>query len=132
MSQENVEIVRRSNALLNEGDVDAAIELLDPAVEWVIATEHPEARTLFGRGSVAAYQRDWQRTFADMHFKLDRVIDVGDKVLAVGSVGGTGSESGASLAVPLALVLTLRGGLITRGEEYLKPDEALKAVGLEE
>jgi ketosteroid isomerase-like protein len=132
MSQENVEVVRRSNALVNEGDVDRAIELLDPAVEWIIATEHPEARTLVGRAAVAAYQRDWQGTFADMHFKLDRVIDIGDKVITVGSVGGTASDSGATLAVPLALVLTLRDGLITRGEEYLNPAEALKAVGLEE
>jgi uncharacterized protein len=132
VSQENVEIVRRSNALLNNGDVDGAIELLAPTIEWVVAREHPEARTLVGREAVAAYQRDWQRTFPNMQLKIDRVLDAGDKVLAIGTVGGTGSESGASLAVPLALLMTLRDGLITRGEEYLSPGEALKAVGLEE
>ena len=130
MSKENVEVVRRSNALLNIGDVDSAIDLLSPAVEWVVAREHPEARTLVGREAVAAYQRDWQKTFPNMHLKIERVFDVGDKVVAIGIVGGTGSESGASLAVPLAILMTLRDGLITRCEEYLNPDEALKAAGL--
>jgi ketosteroid isomerase-like protein len=130
MSHDNVEIVRRSNALLNEGDVQGAMDLLDPAVEWVVAREHPEARTIVGRVAVAAYQRDWQRTFPNMQLKIDRVLDVGDKVAAIGMVGGTGAESEARLAVPLALLITLRDGLITRGEEYLNPAEALKAVGL--
>ena len=132
MSQENVEIVRRSNALFNAGDWDAAREALHPDIEWVIAREHPDARTLIGRDAVADYQREWQTAMPDLHLELDRVVDAGDKVVTIGAVHGTGTGSGAVVRVPLAIVLTLRDGLIARAEEYLDPDEALEAVGLEE
>ena len=34
MSQENLEVVRRIQRAFNEGDVEAIVAELDPAVEW--------------------------------------------------------------------------------------------------
>jgi ketosteroid isomerase-like protein len=132
MSQENVEVVRRFNALGNAGRWDAVAELLHPAVEWVIAREHPDARTVSGRDELTEYRRQWEKTMPDLRMDLDRVLDVDDRVVAIGTAHGTGTGSGADVHVPLALVYTLRDGLITRCEEYLDPDEALEAVGLAE
>jgi ketosteroid isomerase-like protein len=47
MAQGNVELVREAFAVT---DVAAAFEWWHPEIEWVIAREHPEARTLKGRG----------------------------------------------------------------------------------
>lgn len=132
MSQANVEIVRRSNALTNEGDLDGAFRLLHPGIEWVIAKEHPDARTLIGHEALAQYQRDWQEMVPDVRFELDHALDVGDEVVAVGTVRGSGVGSGADVQVSIAFRFTLRDGLITRVEEYLNPSEALKAAGLAE
>jgi ketosteroid isomerase-like protein len=132
VSQENVNIVRRSNALMNDGDLDAAYRLLHPGIEWVIAREHPNAMTLAGHEALMAYQRDWQATLPDLRVELDRIVDAGEKAVGIGSVHGTGTESGADVRVAIAFVFTLRDGLITRVEEYLNPTEALEAVGLEE
>jgi uncharacterized protein len=130
MSHENVQIVRRSNALTNDGDLDAAFRLLHPDIEWVIAREHPDARTLIGREAVAQYQRDWQEALPDVRFELDRAVDIDDKVVGVGTVRGAGMGSGADVQVPIALLFTLRDGKIARVEEYLDPSEALEAAGL--
>jgi ketosteroid isomerase-like protein len=130
VSQENVEVVRRSNTLYNAGDWDAALELLHPDIEWVIAREHPDARTLIGRDAVADYRREWQTAMPDLRLELDRVLDGGDKVVTIGAAHGTGTGSGADVRVPLAFVFTLRDGLIARAEEYLNPAEALEAEGL--
>ena len=130
MSQENVEIVRRANELTNDGELDAAFRFLHPDIEWVIAREHRNARALAGREAVAEYQREWQEVVPDVGVEYDRVLDAGGKVVGIGRVRGTGTGSGADVRVPIALVFTLRGGLITRVEEYLNPSEALKAVGL--
>ena len=130
MSQENVEIVQRSNALMNQGNLDAAHRFLDPAIEWVIAREHPDSKTLIGHESLRAYERDWQETLSGLRLELDRVLDAGENVVGIGSVGGTGTGSGANVDVPIAFVFTLRDGLITRVEEYLDPQEALRATGL--
>jgi ketosteroid isomerase-like protein len=132
MSQENVEVVRRANELTNDGDLDAAYSFLHPDIEWVIATEHPDSRTLTGREAVTQYQRDWQEAVPDVGVEYERVLDAGGRVVGIGRVRGTGTGSGADVRVPIALVFTLRDGLITRVEEYLNPSEALKAVGLAE
>jgi uncharacterized protein len=132
MSQENVEIVRRANALTNDGDLGGAFRLLHPDIEWVIAREHPGARTLSGHEALAEYQRDWQETLPDVRATLDRVLDAGDMVVAIGTVRGTGTESGADVQVPIGFLFTLRDGLITRVEEFLDPAAAVAAAGLVE
>ena len=37
MSQENVEVVRRLNAMFNSGELDAVLDFVDPDFEWVPA-----------------------------------------------------------------------------------------------
>jgi ketosteroid isomerase-like protein len=131
VSEENVEIVRRAHTLMNEGNLDAAFRLLHPEVEWVVAKEHPEARTLIGRRELAQYQRDWQQMLPDVRFESDRWVDAGERVVGIGTVSGSGRESGADTRVPLAFVFTVQDDLITRVEEYIDPAEALNTVGLE-
>ena len=53
----------------------------------------------------------------------------GDHVLVVVRSEMTGQSSGAPAAVSLFTVVTLRGGLVFRTEEYLSREEALEAVG---
>ena len=132
MSQENVELVRLSNALTNDGDLDAAFELVHPDIEWVIAKEHPDTRTVTGRHALAEYRREWQEALPGVRILFDRLLDTGDAVVGIGAVRGTGAGSGADVRVPIGFVFTLGDGLITRVEEYLDPAEALRAVGLEE
>jgi ketosteroid isomerase-like protein len=45
---------------------------------------------------------------------------------------GTARQSGAPVEIPVAHVLTLRDGRVTRLEVFLDRHEALEAVGLEE
>jgi ketosteroid isomerase-like protein len=132
MSQENVEIVRLSNALTNDGDLDAAFGLVHPDIEWVIAKEHPDTRTVTGRNALAEYRREWEEALPGVHVVFDRLLDTGNAVVGIGEVRGTGAGSGADVQVPIGFVFTLGDGLITRVEEYLDPAEALKAAGLAE
>jgi uncharacterized protein len=132
VSQENVEIVRRSNTLTNSGDLDAALRLAHPDIEWVVAREHPDARTLVGRDAVAEYQRHWQEALPDVRVQLDRVLDAGQTVVAIGTVRGAGLTSGADVEVPIGFVFVFGDGLIVRVQEYLDPAEALTAAGLAE
>ncbi len=130
MSLQNIEIVRRADALTNAGELDAALELSHPDVEWVIAKEHPDARTLVGRAAIAEYRREWEDLVPGLQADIDRYLDAGDQIVAVGSVHGTGAGSGAGVRVPIAFLFTLRDGLIARVEEYLDPAEALEVAGL--
>ena len=128
----NLDLVRSIYADWERGDFTSARWALHPEIEWIIAREHPDARTLIGRDAVTEYRREWQKTMPDMRLDLDRILDIEDKVVTIGTAHGTGIGSGADVRVPLALVCTIRDGLIGRAEEYLNPAEALKAVGLTE
>jgi ketosteroid isomerase-like protein len=127
MTQENVEIVRR---VFEVADVQAASAWWQPEIEWVVAEEHPEARTLMGLQAVMAYFGEWEATLDDARLEMSSFVDAGASVVAFGAVRGTGTGSGADVQVPIAFVCTLADGKIARVEEYLDPSKALEAVGL--
>jgi ketosteroid isomerase-like protein len=124
----NLQLVRDAFAA---ADPSEASRLWDPEIEWVIAREHPDARILAGPEAVMSYVREWESTLTGLQVEIDRLLDAGERVVAVGSVGGAGSESGAGVRVPIAFVVTAQDGLITRVEEYLEPAEALAVAGLD-
>jgi ketosteroid isomerase-like protein len=123
---ENLELVRMAFG----ADLDAAVGCWHPRIEWAIAEEHPEARTLSGREAVVAYLRDWEDVLNGAQLEMDRFVDAGAQVVAVGTVHGTGAGSGAAVEVPIAFVCTVGDGKLLRVAEYLQPAAALKAVGL--
>lgn len=123
-----LEIVRRALASDTSGGADDPA-LFHPDAEWVVAREHPDAATHHGHAAIRAYLEEWSRTLGSLRFEPDRFLDGAEEVVVVGRVRGVGLASGAEIEIPLALVATVRGGLITRIEEYLDPDEALRAVG---
>ena len=131
MSQENVEVVRRSQEAWKEGDIDGFLANVPPDAEWVIAEENPNARTLRGRDEITAYLRDWLSTMPGLRYDATKHIDIGNAVVSLGSVSGRVWE-GPEISVALAFVTYFEQGLPVRTEEYLNPDEALEAVGLSE
>ena len=120
------------NEFSNDGDLEASFRLSQADIEWVVAREHPNARTLVRGEAVAEYQREWQKTLPGIRVTLDRVLDAGETVVAIGTVRGRGNQSGADISVPIGFVFTFRDGLIARVQEYLNPAKALEAVGLAE
>jgi ketosteroid isomerase-like protein len=127
MSQQNVELVRQIFAI---ADLDAASQSWSGEIEWVVAREHPEARTLNGREAVLGYLEEWQATLDDVQLEMDTFLDGGTSVVAVGAVRGTGGGSGAAVRVTIAFACTVADGELARVEEYLDPRDAMRAAGL--
>jgi ketosteroid isomerase-like protein len=132
MSQDNVDLVRRQIEALNRGDWEGSIEGVDPEVEWVVAREHPAARTVCGLEDLRTYREDWRQMLGKLRFEPERTIEGDDLVVAVGRLRGTGVESGADIEVPIAFISRFRDGVVIRVEEYLDSSEALEAAGLSE
>jgi ketosteroid isomerase-like protein len=68
----------------------------------------------------------------DLALEPEEVIDFGDRVLIAARITGHGRRSGVALDAALFQVLTLRGGLIVRQEDFADRDAALEAAGLSE
>jgi ketosteroid isomerase-like protein len=131
MSQENVEIVRRSFDAWNELDVEALRRFY--AEDAVIQTGLTEfGRTFEGDDPIGHWVAEMRETWAEVHWEIERIFDGEDVVVSFYRAIGTGRESGAEVARDLAGVCRLRDGLIVSERVYLDREEALEAAGLRE
>ena len=144
MSQENVELVRRSyesyNAIGRSGDrfvdpEEVAPDLwarLAPDVELHERSELPDAKVYRGREQAKEFWRKTQQVFAEVQWEpreftdLDHAVVVDTRVVAV----GRGSD------VPIEMdetdVFWFRDGLIVRLQGFATNAEALEAVARRE
>jgi len=126
MSQENVEVVRAGTDAWNRDDFDAWIGLYDTAVEWTALME-------VYRGHAGARQA-WESFKADMQLtvRYDDLRDLGDSVLALGELEGTGHTTELTFTNEIAQLFTFRDGKIVKVHDFPSHDEALEAAGLSE
>jgi len=99
MSQENVEIVRRSCDAFNRGDYDEALVCFDPEVRYDL-THFPDGRIYHGHVGVRAAFRIWLGTWKNYHQEQEEFIDAGDEVVVAVREFGSGKGSGANLERP--------------------------------
>jgi ketosteroid isomerase-like protein len=134
MSQENVEIVRRTVDSINRRDLDRAIEAAheDFEADWSNSVA-PHGGVYRGReharGLIEAFLEAWE----EFHWELQEIIEV-DKaqVVVVNRVRGRGRGSGVSVDATGAQLWTITGGKVRRVKLYQSKHDALEAVGLSE
>jgi len=128
-SGENAATVRRALEAYNAtGDVDRVLDMAHPDVEWGVAPEHPAATTHRGHAAVRGYLEDWQSALDDMRVEIQSISESGDTLIAVCRIRGEGTESGAAVEVDIAFLDTFRDGKAIRIEEFLDPEEAMRAL----
>ena len=135
MSQENVELVRRVFAAINQG-VEAtrrmADEIMAPDVELRASGRLPDAGiAASGREAL----RSWWRQLVevvDLRYEVDEYIDAGDAVVAVTRQFARGVASGAETRNRIVTVIRIREGKVTHVVAYGSKRQALEAVGLRE
>jgi ketosteroid isomerase-like protein len=132
MSQENVELVRKSMNAFAERDVEAMRELNDPEVEldWS-ASLGVEARVYSGFDSVLRFYMNFFEAFEGIVWEELSFIDAGEHVVARNMSRSRGRD-GIEVFARATLVFTVRDRKITRICLYQEQDDALKAVGLAE
>jgi ketosteroid isomerase-like protein len=117
MSRENVDVVHQIAAGLGRRDLELFLEVTDPAVEWHASISViSEGGAYHGHDGVRQYMSDVDETFESLDATLDRVLDVGDLVLAVGRLHYRGKISGVETDVPMGWVFkSARGRSSTCG-----------------
>jgi ketosteroid isomerase-like protein len=131
VSQENVEIVRRSLDHINATG-EFLWDVIDREVEWVIDPIGLLAGTYRGHAGVETFWARVKEGFDDVHFEVDDLIGAGDCVVALGRTRMHGRGSGVTAEQPIGWAFRVRDSCIVWCQVYFTPAEALKAVGLEE
>ena len=139
MSQENVEVVRRTweafLAGMEHGEFDAWLDSEDIVddFEWITADLPGTRATYRGREAFHEFMSTWIEDFETWSVELDRLIDASDdRVVALFHQRATGKRSGVPVELQQGLVYELQDRRVVRMRNYADPDEALKAVGLAE
>jgi ketosteroid isomerase-like protein len=86
--------------------------------------------TTRGRTTRVDVQRRWDADWGDFRNEPDEVTDLGDRVLVLARMVGSGASSGASFDREVAYLLTVSNGLAIREQVFLSHGEALEAAGL--
>jgi len=133
VSQENVDIVKRSFDAIAEADLDALLRLYDPAVEFLPLTgTRVESGRYRGHQGVRDYFVEVAEIWDELRPYAVEVRIAGDQVVVVGGCAVRGRASGVVSDSPLAWVVTVRGGKITSHRGFRTAGEALEAAGLSE
>jgi ketosteroid isomerase-like protein len=133
MSQENVEVVQELFDAMARGDVDAALRLARPDVEWVNPDNAMEPGTRRGLSGLRTAFTALRDSFAELSFEISEMVDLEERVLVTGTFSGVGRASKAAFG-PRAFgsVVTLANGKLQRYQWHLSGDEAREAAGLSE
>ena len=133
MSQENVQVVRRSLEAFGRNDWEAALAECDPGIEWIeMPSLGPDASTYRGTAEVRVALESWIAMWSEYDLEVCRYADVADEVVLLVRERGSGDTSGAGAEREVGDVFTVRGGKIIRARLYGSWSEALEAAGLSE
>jgi ketosteroid isomerase-like protein len=134
MSQENVEIVRRTVEAILRGRWDQAAQLIDPdAKGHGTVGGLSEGEVLRG---VAQFRQSFEQEDAEAweerRLEPEEFIDAGHRVVVLVREFRRGKGSGIELEAETAVVFDVRGGRVVRMQGYMDQAKALEAAGLRE
>ena len=131
-----MEIVRRGLELLREsyesGQAAAGLlELCAPDVQVDASRRVFNPDVYEGEAGVRRSIREICDAWEDFQESNERLIDMGDRVVVLQTIGGRGRTSKAHVQRQGALIWTVRDGLVQLIEVFTDQREALEAAGLE-
>ena len=134
MSQENVEIVRRSYAEwpdTRERLAATAARFWDIDGDYYPVRKFPEARPCHGRDQIVDFLSEYGAAWERYQYAVKDARAVGDdRVLVHGHLQAEGRLSGLAMVGDLYHCCWLRHGRLIRVEDHLTAKGALHALGL--
>ncbi len=132
MSQENVEIVKRSIDAVNRRDLDAYAALITPDFELIPAMTGFTGVNFRGREGFGRYLEELGDTWEEFRVAVEEFRDLDAMVLVFMRLEARGKGSGVPVTARQAFICDFRRDKISRVRSYLDHDEALRAAGLAE
>jgi ketosteroid isomerase-like protein len=134
MSQENVELVRRSYQVLNHEGVQAALELhAHPAVEFDYSGVFPDGGAGRGRDAFVEAVSSYIGSFEQYRCEPTELIEVDpDRILAMVRDGGRMKGSDKEIYNDFVHLWTIRDGVVVEWSGFSDKADALEAAGLRE
>ena len=123
-------MVLKMVAAFNRDGIDAAIEYLDPELDWVAPPEWLEDRIYHGHEGIRRLAYMWTSQFEDYRLEPQEFIDLGGGrgVLLINQRGRIPS-SNDMIEQPVGWIVEIRDGKLFRVEIFFSWEETLAAAG---
>jgi uncharacterized protein len=133
MAQENVEIVRRGFDAYNRGDLEGVLETFAPEFEMRPSGRFADTAPVYrGHQGWVDFWNTFQAAWEQITISIERLEDLDDRVLTLGTFHARGRGSGVGVEAEAAWVHTLKDGLVVDLRTFASWEEALEAAGLSE
>jgi ketosteroid isomerase-like protein len=133
MSRENVEIVRRAFEAFDRADLEGMLGYIAPEFEFHTSGRFADTEAVYrGRQGWTDFWNIFRAAWEHITISIERIEDLDDRVLILGTFHGRGRESGVEITGDAAWLLTIRGGMVLHGRAFAGWDEGLEAAGLRE
>ena len=127
----HVERVREGYEAFNRGDLDGFLDFLAPDVEWLEPSEGAQGDVHNGREEVRRFIQLGLEAWGEYRAEPEQILEAGaDRVLVLVHARARGRASGLEMEAPVAHLITLLEGRVTRLEMFAERSEALAAAGL--
>jgi ketosteroid isomerase-like protein len=133
MSQENVELVRRGLDAFSRGDLEAILDDLSGEFEFHPSGRFMDTQRVYrGRSGFVDFWGAFRAAWEEITVSIERIEDLNDRVLTLGTFHGRGRGSGVEVDSETAWLHTVKDGLIVHLRSFATWKEALEAAGLRE
>ena len=133
MSQEDVDLHRRSVEAFNTRDVENFIAFCDPQIELRSTVTVPGGAVYHGHKGVRTWHRDLSDGWGDeLRIEPEAYFDLGEHTITFHVLHGRGRQSGADVAMPAAHLCRWRDGLIVYFKGYAEREDALRDLRMSE
>jgi ketosteroid isomerase-like protein len=132
VSEQNVELHRRSLEAFNRRDIEAMIARLDPSCEYHPVLSAVGQATYHGHDGLRSWFEQLDDAWEELRAEPEAYFDLGEQTLLFYVLRGRGRHSGAEVAMPGAQVCRWRDGLCVYAKQYAHRDDALSDLGVSE
>ena len=122
--------LRAAYAAFNRGDIDAAVDLLDPHVEWIEPMEFPGGGAYSGIAGAKRYLTQSRAGAAEVISEPERFIPSGDQIVVFVHARVRPKESNTWQDVKLADVYRFHSGHVVQMRAFADRQDALHWVGI--
>ena len=131
MPPDDVELVESAFAAWNRGDIEAFAGHVSEDVAWLEVSGRPEGAPVerLGRERLRQSLESLFDAWESYHLDVERLEDLGDRVLALVREVGRGRASGLEIDGRWGYLITVEDGLIVRIEAYRDAALALQIAG---
>jgi ketosteroid isomerase-like protein len=133
MSEENVELAGQFYDAWNRGDLDWIADRVTDDFELRPVVGFLDLEEVYrGRDGWERFARTWLQAWVAATIELERVEDLGDRLLVLLTSNATGQGSGVSVRMRFGHLVTLRDQQVASLVVIEGWDRALEAAGLRE